>query len=681
MPSLRHRLATWLLRTSPATPDSWLVQALGGGLTSAAGVTVDAQSALSTSAVYACVRILAETVASLPLQLYREDGARRTVATDHPLYPVLRWRANSEMTAFAWREVMMVGLALWGNAYAQIVRDNGGRIRELWPLRPDRVKVTRQNGALDYAYDKSGGEIVHYPAEQILHIAGLGFDGLTGLSPIGLARTTMGLAIAADNYGASFFGNSALPSGVLKHPGKLSDTSAQRIRRSWEEKHRGPEQAGRTAILEEGMEWQAIGLPPEDAQFLETRKFQVTDIARFYRIPPHMVGDLERATFSNIEQQSIEFVSYSLEPWLQRWTHSIAHRLLLSSERAMIVPGFDTRSLLRGDTPSRYQAYAVARQWGWYSANDVRALEGDNPIEDGDTYLVPLNMVPAGEPRPAKPGGGDGSGSPAPPKPTQVPSGRSETRSVAGRRRLAAAYAHPILSAAQRIVRRETTDVREAARRELGTRAAASAPQRLADFVAWLEAYYGGDRTAFIRSYMAPTIDSYAEAVNAEASDEVDGDPARTLDDTHAFADAYVVSFARRYTESSLGQLRAVANDAAAAGADVLAAIEVRLEQWQERRPPKVAERESNQANNAVAKQTYKGHGVERLQWDATGSACPYCASMDGQTVGIEDVFVSAGGQIQPVDGDDGEPMRTYFDIGHPPAHQACHCWIQPVVR
>lgn len=379
-----------------STTDTHWLSTFGGR--SYAGTHVNERKALQVSAVMACVKILSETIASLPLPVYkklRPRGKEREL--DHPLYDILHDQANGEMTSFTWREVMQVHLALWGNAYCEIEYDDMWYVKGLWPLMPDRTfpDRDRKSGQVVFRTTLPNGQGVTLPQERVLHIPGLGFDGLKGLSPISMAREGIGLAMATEEYGARFFGNGAKPGGVLEHPGQLSDPARTNLRQSWNEMHRGLNNTHRIAILEEGMKYQQIGIPPEDAQFLETRKFQVTDIARIYRIPPHMIADLEKATFSNIEHQSIEFVVHAIRPWVVRWEQTMNWKLLTPKERKKFRIEFVIEGLLRGDTKSRYEAYAVGRQNGWLSPNDILELENMNPIPGGDKYLVPLNMIPA----------------------------------------------------------------------------------------------------------------------------------------------------------------------------------------------------------------------------------------------------------------------------------------------
>ena len=363
------------------------------------GKPANERTAMQTTAVYACVRILAEAIASLPLHIYeyQDDGGKKLVH-EHPLYFLLHDEPNPEMTSFVFRETLMSHLLIWGNAYAQIIRDGAGRVLGLYPLLPDKMDVQRDDrGNIYYVYSRNSdenptfkqyGDIV-LKADDVLHIPGLGFDGLIGYSPIAMAKNAVGMTLACEEYGASFFANGANPGGVLEHPGVLKDPS--KVRESWNSVYRGVNNAHKIAVLEEGMKYQQIGIPPEEAQFLETRKFQINEIARLYRIPPHMVGDLEKSSFSNIEQQSLEFVKYTLDPWVIRWEQSLQKALLLPDEKSRYFVKMNVDGLLRGDYQSRMNGYAVGRQNGWFSANDIREMENMNPIPDeegGNLYLI-----------------------------------------------------------------------------------------------------------------------------------------------------------------------------------------------------------------------------------------------------------------------------------------------------
>lgn len=374
---------------------------LFGGSTS--GKSVTERSSMQMTAVYSCVRILAEAVAGLPLHLYKynESGGKERAA-ENQLYFLLHDEPNPEMTSFVFRETLMTHLLLWGNAYAQLIRNGKGEVIALYPLMPNRMTVDRDNkGRLYYQYWRGKDEaklsrdnIVILQPSDVLHIPGLGFDGLVGYSPIAMAKNAVGMAIACEEYGAKFFANGATPGGILEHPGIIKDPA--KVRESWNAVYQGSSNAHRIAVLEEGMKYTPIGISPEQAQFLETRKFQINEIARIFRVPPHMVGDLEKSSFSNIEQQSLEFVKYTLEPWLVRWEQAMVRSLLSKTEKEQYFIKFNVDGLLRGDYESRMNGYATARQNGWMSANDIRQLENLDRIskkEGGDLYLINGNMT------------------------------------------------------------------------------------------------------------------------------------------------------------------------------------------------------------------------------------------------------------------------------------------------
>lgn len=364
------------------------------------GENVNEKSAMQIVTVYACVRLLAETVAGLPLHLYRktnnnELGKER--AEDHPLYKLLYRLPNPEMTSFSFRETMMTHLLLWGNAYAQVIRDGRNNILQLYPLQPDQMEVDRdKQGRIIYIYRTYSDEVpgtenkeIIFRQDQIFHIPGLGFNGLIGFSPIAMMKNALGTTMAVEKYGSAFFKNGAQPAGVLEHPGVLK--SPERIRQNWSDVYGGPGNAHKVAVLEEGMTYKPISLPPEDSQFLSTRQFGVNEICRIFRVPPHMVQDLSHATFSNIEHQSIDFVVHTLTPWLVRWEQSIIKDLLLSNEQDVYFPKFNVDGLLRGDYQSRMQGYATGIGNGFLSPNDVHRLENMDLIpadKGGDSYYL-----------------------------------------------------------------------------------------------------------------------------------------------------------------------------------------------------------------------------------------------------------------------------------------------------
>jgi len=361
---------------------------------SGSGMRVSADGALRLAAVYACVRILSETMASLPLVIYqrRPDGGKDRI-TDHWLYRLMGKRPNRFQNPFEWREMLQGHMVLRGNAYNQIITNARGEITELMPIHPDRVKIELlPSGEYRYRVTDRSGTVVIMPRGDVWHLRGLSSDGLMGMSPIELARESLGMALAAQDYGARFFANDAKPTGGwIEFPGSFKDMEAKKVfRESYQQAQSGPNR-GKVLVLENGMKFHEVGVTNKDAQFLELRKFQITDIARLFRVPPHMIADLERATFSNIEQQSLEFVMHTMTPWAERWEASIESELLLESDDIEIE--FDFANLMRGDAASRSSYYQSGIQNGWLTRNEARMAENLNPIDGLDQPLRPLNMV------------------------------------------------------------------------------------------------------------------------------------------------------------------------------------------------------------------------------------------------------------------------------------------------
>lgn len=362
------------------------------------GKLVTERSAMQITAVYACVRVLSEAVASLPLHFYhyRDDGSKEK-ALNHSLYFLMHDEPNPEMTSFIFRETMMTHLLLWGNFYCQILRNGRGEVIALYPLMPNRMVVDRdEKGRIYYEYthssDEAGtmkNETVKLTPYEVMHIPGLGFDGLIGYSPIAVCKSSLGTSMATDEYASKFFSNGAAPSAVLEHPGIVKDP--EKLRESWNQTFGGSRNAGKVAVLEEGMKYEPISINPQDSQFLETRKFQVDEIARIFRVPPHMIGDLEHATFSNVEELGLEFVMYALQPWMVRIETSLNKALLSDKEKGHYFFKLNADGLLRGNYQSRMQGYATGINNGFMCVNDVRALENLDLISDeagGNTFMV-----------------------------------------------------------------------------------------------------------------------------------------------------------------------------------------------------------------------------------------------------------------------------------------------------
>lgn len=359
---------------------------------SSAGVTVTEATALGLSTVWACVDAISQDVAKLPLFVYRRlpDDTRER-ATDVTAYRILKTSPNTDMTAIDFRQCMTANCLLWGNAYAEIVRRNNGELVEFIPWHPSRTRPYRlATGEIFYEYRYQDGRKIDVPARDMLHIKGMSGDGLVGRSVIQQAREAFGAVMATERFGATWFGNGSRPSGTLKHPGKLSDTGRENLRESWNRLHSGPTNANRVAILEEGLEFTPMSVPPDDAQFLQTRQFQVTDVCRWFRVPPSKIQDHSRSTFTNIEHIGIEWVTDTLMTWLIRWEQELNRKIF--PVESDLYAEHDVKSLLRGDNSSRATFYRELRNLGVLSANEIRRAENMNPIEGGDGYWVPQNV-------------------------------------------------------------------------------------------------------------------------------------------------------------------------------------------------------------------------------------------------------------------------------------------------
>jgi HK97 family phage portal protein len=365
------------------------------------GVSVTPDTAMRCAAVFSCIRVVTEDLGKLPLILYRrlKNGGKER-ATDHPCYWLMQSQPNDWQTPMEFKGMLQGHAELRGNAFALPVRYKG-EVRELLPLQPHEVKV-RQDGGWKVTYERTTGDRGTYRPGEILALRHLTLDGLRGLSTIGYARESVGLALAMERYGAKLFANQARPGGLLKHPGKLSDAAAKRLKESFEEMH-GGENLHRTALLEESMTWESVGMNNEDAQFVEGQKYKRSEIAGLFRVPPHKIADLEKATFSNIEHQSLEYVGDALMPRGKRWEEALNRALLTPAERKEFFFEFLFDAVLRADTATRYEAEGKAIRDGWKTRNEVRISNNLNPADPAlDEYIQPLNMGTAGRP-PAEP--------------------------------------------------------------------------------------------------------------------------------------------------------------------------------------------------------------------------------------------------------------------------------------
>lgn len=617
------------------------------------GRRVTPESSLRVATVYAAVRLIAESVSSLPASLILRQAGRRTVQ-EGPLADLLTVQPNPEQDApELWRAV--IGwMLLEGNAYVYVERDRNGVPVSLWPIPATNVEVGRTSSKRPYydiklvpLYDEVPLPVptqARVGPESVLHYRAFGV-GTYGLSPIRQVREAVGTSLAAQEYMARFYKNDASPGGVVQVPGNLTDVQYDRLEKAWKAGHQGVSRAHLMAILEGGATWEKTGLDPGDAAFIETQKWESTEIARVFGVPPHMIGDVERSTSwgTGIAEQGIGFVTYTLTPWITRleW---VARRGLLRELDPRLRLKWRVEGLQRGDAKARYDAYAVGRQWGWLSTNDVRTLEDMDPVQGGDVYLQPLNMVTAGEEVAAEP---ERSAIPA-------------VRSPKSRRRIAETFAPLIADADGRIANLERAKVDKLVRLHLDE---GGSP---ATFMAEVEKLYGSEISDRTAERFGPIFATFAAQIAAEAADEAGSEPP----DLDRWVAAYVASHVAMRTGRSVTKLRT-----ASAGEDGASAVRARLDNWVADRPGKTARWESTQLSRAVARETWKAAGVREIRWVARGGEdCPFCQGLDGKVIGVQQAFVQEGDVLPGGEGQND--LTAAKSMSHPPIHPGCDCDI-----
>lgn len=651
--------------TSLSNPDSWLFTAWGAGTTES-NVPVTQETALRFSAVWACTNVLSQDIAKLPLLTYRRLERGKERATEHPAYRLLKTKANPFMTAYTLRRTLQAHACTWGMGFAEIERNGAGDPVALWPLLPDRTEV-RVMGGRKVVITRVNNSPVPIPAEDVLIVPGLGFDGIRAYSVISMARESIGRGMAAEKYGAGFFGHGARPGGVIKRKDTLSEQAQSRIRQNWNQMHEGISGAHRVAILDEAMEYQQIGLSPEDSQFLELSEFSVIDIARWFRVPPHKIQMLRDAHYNNVESENRNYVTDTLQGWLTNWEAEINCTLFTEEEQDDYFAEHSVEGMLRGNSQERAEFYRKMFDVAAFSPNDIREKENLDPVEGGDERFIPLNMVPLSQvdmlALPADVGADD-TDEDEEQEANSV--GPRERRSVAMRHRLQETHVSAIQAVAQRLVDEEAGEVRKIVQKTLNERGAPEFTEALGKFYAKFE-----DR---VRELFLALIRSYGSAIRAVIADELGQltDPDLEYDQ---FVSNYLERMARRHVRKSENQLVGVAREAEIGTEGE--AIEARLVQWSETRAGKIARSEATRAMGAMSKAAYVSAGILALVWRTVGTSCPYCRALNGRVVGIHENFANAGEMIQP-DEEGVEPMRVRQGFGHAPAHASCDCIVSP---
>lgn len=635
-------------RAHPSNPSNWMLYGLSGSTPSKSGAEVSEENSLESSAVWNAITLLASTIASLPLPYYRRLKPRgKERVTDNALYRLLHTQPNQEMTAMQFREAQAGQCIVWGNCYAEKIYDGAGRLAGLWPLLSRNMDMDRIDGQLIYKYRLPDGQTKLFQRDRILHIAGFSDNGIIGHNVIQKQREPIGLGKALEEYAARWFGNGARPSVALTHPMELSPQAQERLRKNWQDIYGGLSNSHRTAILEEGMKLEKFGMSPEESQAIDARKFSVTEVARIFNVPPHFLKDLERATYGNIEQQSLEFVIYTLRPWLVRFEQAYNTQLLEKNEQATYFWEHLVDGLLRGDLKQRYDAYAIGKQWGWLSSDDIRELENMNPIggRAGGIYLQPLNMVDAAE---------------DPPEPAPNSGFRSaelRAKSIDARKRIIRNYRGLLLNAAQEVINREALAVKKQIDK-------INAERGVPDMRLWLQQFYA-EHPEYVRKKIGPVMRSMAGAIVQAAVNEIGTDPNQAQFDE--FLEKYIDGYVARHVQSSERQLQALVDGD-------LSALEQRVDEWRDKRPDKIADNESTRANGAFYQFAAFAAGLGTY-WRTQGKSCPLCQTLNGKLVRSGQPLLSAGQVVDPQDGETA-PIKARGLVFHPPLHAGCTCTV-----
>ncbi len=522
---------------------------LGGGVgkRTIAGERVSPATALTLSTWFACIRNISEDIGKLPFELYQVQAKGRTLATSHPARSIISATPNRETTAMSFRETL-TGWALgWGNGYAEIERDGAGQPIALWPIHPYRVRIRRVNGALVYdVYTSdlisSNVPAVSLPASDVLHIRGFGDDPLCGLSTARMAAEAIGHSLALQTFGSAFFGNGATLGVTLEHPGKLSEPAQVRLRETWVKAHSGADNAHKLAILEEGMKANRTSVPPDEAQFIESRAFQIHEIARFFRMPVHKIQMMDRATFSNIEQQSIEYVVDCLQPWLTRWEQECQRKLLDPREVDSYVVRHTVVELMRGDSTARSNYYRTMISTGVMTPNEAREMESMNRSTDPSADMLymqgamsTLERIVEGPPAPVAPQGkpgeaaDDGDG--------KDPEDKADTAKDMGKQ---AAAMRPVFADAEARCRRKEEMAIANARRKHSTQAA---------IAPWAAEFYA-EHVLYLTEAFSPCVVALGNAILSHRPDYRvdDGALMRAVRDYCANAQRHLVATATPFT-------------------------------------------------------------------------------------------------------------------------------------
>lgn len=650
------RLLVGEKRQSPAPWDDYWYQPRG--IMTGSGVRVEPDTARQLSAVWLCDLIIRETVGSLPLDIFRRvDERNKERASDHWLFELIKNQPNGNQTAMEFREVMQRDLTMRGRAFAEIVRRPRSAIVEelIWLDARTVQKVALGGNRFGYLVQERGGRR-ELRRDQMFEITANGGKGV-----IECARESFGYSLATESFGSNMFRNRAVPGGVLKTPEVLDDKSYKRLQSDWDSSYGGPTNAGKVAILEQGLEWQSIGMTNQDAEFMANRRWSVKEIARWFNMPLSFLKDLDQGIRANVEQQFKEFEAVTMRPWFVRWQQAIHRDLIPDSEKDALFAEFNVRPLWGADFKTIIEGFGSAVEKGIFNRDEARGVLNMNEIEGGGgkIHTVQLNMMDLND-----------VGENSPDSEPQVEEGdraiRSEARarrSAEERRRIQNAHIGVMADAGRRIVNREAREVRKIIAKELKKRTQPDLDSALKDF-------YGDGFRRVVSASARPAFGALAAVIYAVALREAGG--------SGSIDEAWVRSYAERigvaYSLASLRQLRALIRRQVSDD-ELEGLLEKRISQWVDRRPDKFAFRTVKTGAAAAALEAYRRSGVREKRWLTFGENCPSCERLNGRIVGIEDAFVPAGSITNPTD-EEQEPIRIRRDVLHPQLHGGCDCQI-----
>lgn len=643
-------------------PDSWVDFWPHQWLDSTKTTRIDHDTAITSTAVWNALVMIAGTIGSLPVDLLQKVGDnRREPVSGHSFNALQAGPANRwDMALSQVFEVLQGHSLVRGNGFAQKVRDNGEQIRELIPLHPAKVKVHVERDGLTYEVRQSDGPSRFLDSDDVLHVRGFSPTGILGYDPVGLLGRAIGLTLNIEKHADRMYKNAGRRPGAISTDVHLKREAKQSIKESWNEAFGGDDPL-RTAVLDEGLKWQSLGMTAEEAQMAANRTFQIGEVSRAFNIAPHLLKDFSSAGLrANIEQQSLEFAIYTIRPWLRRWENALSISILTEAERDQgYFFRFRIEELVSADIQTRYDAYKTAWQFGWMTTNEIRALEDMNPIDDGDTTFVPLNMVPRDQAAEVLMPSGNGKALPGP----------SEGKATRDRRlseirlRSRAVLRAGIRSAADSLLQRELERGRRILERSGSTQ----------EFLQWTRDFYKDYDEKVFTTYF-PLLMSHASVVNSQLTDEL-GDIDIPEAELERFVEEYTRTMSRRWVSHSASRLE---NVAMREEDDPLAAVSEEYERWDDHRADTIADHESVRSDGALSRELYALAGVIALRWMTVGKNCPICNRLGGRIVGTREPFMSAS---ETLDIPDAEPFVARRMMTHPPAHSHCDCYLLSAPR